>query len=473
MANIDKDKLNKVFRLTDKEDIYDFLAEEVYKNASLAKKVIKRFLPDDTDCCDFRQEVQDVFIYADESNRRYGSSRDWHQIEHGLWRMLEKALYLRGNGKNEDAADIACQIISSVGKEYTRDSVFEDTSYDGDNFCTDNCVDLLIDLLESDVLDPRKIKSIEKEIRKASKMETYTGYCICDFKMLLCVLEGETKSKEEHLKILDEKIASTRSSYDRNKWIMRKSSYLQRKGTESETEAMTEANFGVPEISKRIIDKQIKQGKIDDALESIGKALECTPYDEYSYIRECHLQRVHLAESQGNAELQIEDYTYLVRHASGETEMYEHYLCLKRLLPEEEFKKVLRAIILELIGGNMMFVQKGVARILSEERETELLCQCLSYNDSWNNTEGYETFKEYGSALSPQEREEVVQKHIAAIREMATYAGYKDYSSIRYQMELLLDCCDEARTFVDELKEEFRETYRRRRAFMKQLDRIK
>lgn len=85
MANIDKDKLNIVFQLTDKEDIYDFLKEEVYKNASLAKKVIQQFLPEDTDCCDFRQEVQNVFIYADESNRRYGPSRDWHQIEHGLW----------------------------------------------------------------------------------------------------------------------------------------------------------------------------------------------------------------------------------------------------------------------------------------------------------------------------------------------------------------------------------------------------
>lgn len=473
MANIDKDKLDKVFRLTDKEDIYDFLIEEVHKNASLAKKVIKRFLPDDTDYCDFRQEVQDVFTYADESNRRYGPSRDWHQINHGLWRMLEKAQYLRDNGKNADAADIACQIISSVGKEYTRDSVFEDTSYDGDHFCTDDCVDLIIKLIESDALDSRKIKSIEKEMRKASKMETYTSYCICNFDMLLYVLEGEAKSKEEQIKILDEKIASSRFSYDRNKWIMRKSAYLQRKGTETETEAMTEANFSVPEISKRIIDKQIKQGKIEAALKSIEKALECTPYDEYSYIRECHLQRASLAESIGNVVLQIEDQAYLITHAYSEKDMYEHYQCLKKLMPEEDFKVKLRNIIIEIMDGSMLFTQKGVARILSEERETELLCQCLSYNDTWNNTEGYESFKEYGSALSSAEREQVLQKHIAAIREMATTANYKDYSSIRYQMELLLDCCDEAKSFVNDLKNEFREVYRRRSAFMKQLDRLK
>jgi len=49
MATIDKNTLDKVFRFSDEEDIYDFFKEEVYRNASLAKKVIKRFLPDETE----------------------------------------------------------------------------------------------------------------------------------------------------------------------------------------------------------------------------------------------------------------------------------------------------------------------------------------------------------------------------------------------------------------------------------------
>lgn len=471
MATIDKNTLDKVFRFSDEEDIYDFFKEEVYRNASLAKKVIKRFLPDETEDMDFRQEVENVFLNADESYSKWGPSMDWHQIGSGLWRMQEKAEYLMDNGKYNEAADIACQIITSVGKEYSKDEVFADESFDGDDFCTDGCVNLLIELIERDVFDKKKLKDIQKEIQKAAKMETYVGYCICNFDMLLCVLNGELSSAEEHLKMLDAKITAQRYNRDKNKWIMRKASFLQRKGMNDDVVSLTEENFGVPEISRNVIDSQIRKEQWEAAMESIGRALKCTPHDEYSYLNECHTKRIEVCKKIGDIDTQIEDYAYLMRHSSDE-EMYGYYQNLKQLTPEDNFKVKLKEVIQELLKGCLMFTHKCIARILSEENESELLCDCLSVNDEWNNTEGFEAFKEYGSVLTSEQRGKVVQRHIDAIREMATTATSKNYSSIRYQMQQLLECCSEAAPMVHELKTEFQEMYKRRPAFMKELERL-
>lgn len=469
MANIDKNKLDKVFRLTDEADIYDFLKDEVYRNASLAKKLIKEFLPDDTEYVDFRYEVESVFLYADESDYKYGPSMDWHQISDGLYRMISKAKYLKDKGKYCEAADIACQIITSVGKEYCKDCVYANYLFDGDHFYTDESVDMLIELIEMDVLDIKVIKSIHKEIQKAAKMKTYKDYCICNFDMLLCVLDGELSSPEVYLRNLDEKIATQRDKY---KWILRKNSFLQRKGMNDESKSLAEANFGVPEISRKVIDVQIRKGNLEDSLKSIDKALKCTSDNEYSYLRECHTKRIKLCEKLGIVDLQIEDYSYLIVHGNSDN-MYECYQHLKTLMPEKDFKIRLKTILEELMNGGMMFCHKHIAKILAEENDMELLCKCLTYNDKWDYTEGFEIFREFASVLSSEQRKQIVLHHIDVIRNMATTATAKDYSTIRYQMEQLLECCDEASPCVGELKEEFRDAYKRRPAFMKQLDRLK
>ncbi len=471
MATIDKNTLDKVFRYTDEEELYDFLKEEVYRNASLAKKLTKRFLPDETACVDFRQEVENVFLCADEIRSKWGPSMDWHQIDSGLWRMYEKAEYLKDKAKCHEAADIACQIISSVGKEYSKDEVFADDSFDGDDFCTYKCVDLLIEMIERDVFDQKKLNDIQREIQKAARMETYADYCICDFDMLLCVLNGELSEADEHLKTLDTKIAVQRYNRDKNKWIMRKASFLQRKGMDNDAASLTEENFGVPEISRRVIDNQLCNGQWEAAIESIGRAIKCTPHDEYSYVNECCIKRIEACEKLGIIETRIEDYASLMRHSCSE-EMYGYYLNLKKLMPDDEFKVKLKEIVTELMKGSLLFTHKCVARILAEETSLELLCDCLSINDKMENTEGFEAFKEYASVLTMAQRMLVVRHHVDAIREMAATATSKDYSSVRFQMERLLDCCSEAMPLVHELKKEFQETYKRRHAFMRELMRL-
>ena len=59
-----------------------------------------------------------------------------------------------------------------------------------------------------------------------------------------------------------------------------------------------------------------------------------------------------------------------------------------------------------------------------------------------------------------------------ALRGQASRASSKNYSSIRYQMEQLRDCCSEAESFVSELAQEFKTEYKRRPAFMAELKRL-
>ena len=471
MAKIDKKKLDDVFRLTDNDDIYEFMKDEAYRNVTLSKKLIEHFLPEDDDDEDYRQEVENVFLSADESHHKWGPYMDWTQIGMGLWRMIDKAKYLIEQQKYHGAAAIACQIITSVGEEYTNDEVFNCQSYDGDHFCTDDSIDILIDIIEREALDKKSLKAIQKEITRASKMETYVDYCICNFDMLLCVLNGEFLSTEEHIKILDEQISRQRYNGDKNKWIMRKSSYLQRKGMTAEHAQLTEVFFGIPDLSRRVVDDMIARQDIAGAIDAMNKALDATPHDEYSYVCECHKRRMSLYEKIGDKDNQINDAKWLlVNDYSGN--IYSNYLQLKSIAPAERFKNDIRECLAKLIDKDMMFAQKGIAKVCAEENEIDLLCACLSANDGYNNTEGYEIFKDYARLITAEMRTEIILKHIEALREQASRASSKNYSSIRYQMEQLRDCCSEAESFVSELAQEFKTEYKRRPAFMAELKRL-
>lgn len=468
---IDKQQIDLVYRLTDDDDLFDFLKEQAYCNEALAQALLKQFLPKKPESSDLRGEVRSVFENADETYDRWGPSLDWHGISSGLYRMMEKASYLRKSGLPVSAAMIACQIITSVGEEYTKDSVFADDNFDGDEFSTGDAVQLLIDMAESGELDAGMIRQIEQEVKAAERMETYRGYCICDFEELLNVLSSYSESVEEHLAVLDERISKCHNPNDRNPWLIRKEAYLRRIGQSTAADELLERYFSVPEFSRRVVDQQIASGQIQKAIQSLRRIVSME-HDIWnsSYLNESHDRLLSLYEEIGDTEGQAEECSWKL--VSGHGEISEVYGKLQGLLSSEALKALLSSKFEQIREHRLWYHGEEVVRMFASEGMIEEVAQLLSIHEFGNNEGIYAAFKEHVALLSEEQRKSIVEVHVNALREYAIETNSKHYSSIRYQMELLRDTCEEGAAAICLLTQEFRQKYPRRVAMMSELKRL-
>ena len=467
-----KAKLDQVFNLNNSDEVFSFMKDYAYKNQDLREALIRHFLPESIDPDSLRVEVRNIIFAVDESGHRWGPSLNWYQIAEQLGRMMEKARYYDQEGEFDAAASIASEVILFVGKHYSNDCVYECESYDGYDFETRNAADMLISLIESKVLDINTIRRISSDIDKASGTSTFNdgGYCIADLSELQSVLDGVFDSFDEHLASLDERIDNAGRAVDyRNRWLFRKVAYLNYKEKYDAAQKTIDDNFFVPELSKMRIDTQIFHGQIEEAIESLDRAIACT--EDSSYVHSCHKRKMELLETTGDTPRLAEELEYLILNSYSSE--YDYYLQLKHVmgsLPVNSSNR-LYTIIEKLVNKRRFHTQKDTARICAEENMIPQLAECLSWGNDYNN-ECYMVLAEYGKLLDSSTRRKIVEGHIDHIRTRAIPADSRKYCYIVSNMKALRDSCIEGQAAVNKLIEEFRAQYSRRPSMMSELDKL-
>ena len=435
---MNKAKLDQVFNLNNSDEVFSFMKDYAYKNQDLSDELILHFLPDDIDLDSLRAEVRNIIFSVDEREHGWGPSLNWYQIDVQLGRMMEKARYYDREGEFDAAASIASEVILFVGKHYSDDCVYECEGFDGYDFESRSAADMLISLIESRVLDIGTIRRISSDIDKASETTTFRdgGYCIADLSELQSVLEGVFDNFDEHLASLDKIIDNAgRAVYYRNRWLFRKVAYLNYKEKYDAAQKTIDDNFFVPELSKMRIDSQIFHGQIEEAIESLDRAIACT-----------------------------EDY-------SSE---YDYYLQLKHVLEQlpANSPNRLHTIIEKLVNQRRFHNQRDTARICAEENMIPQLAECLSWNNDYND-ECYMVLAEYGKLLDSPTRRKIVEGHIDNIRTKAIPTDSRRYCYIVSNMKALRDSCSEGQAAVNKLIEEFRTQYCRRPSMMRELNKLR
>lgn len=449
------------------------MKDYAYKNQDLSAALIRHFLPDDIDLDSLRAEVRNIIFSVDEREHGWGPAFDWYQIDVQLGRMMEKAKYYDREGEFDAAASIASEVILFVGKHYSDDCVYECEGFDGYDFETKSAADMLISLIESKVLDINTIRRISSDIDKASETSTFHdgGYCIADLSELQSVLEGVFDNFDEHLASLDKIIDNAgRSVYYRNRWLLRKVAYLNYKEKYDAAQKTIDDNFFVPELSKMRIDAQIFHGQIEDAIESLDKAIECT--EDSSYVHSCHERKMELLKTTGDTSRLAEELEYLFLNSYSSE--YDYYLQLKHVLEQlpANSPNRLHTIIEKLVNQRRFHNQRDTARICAEENMIPQLAECLSWNNDYND-ECYMVLAEYGKLLDSPTRRKIVEGHIDHIRTRAIPADSRKYCYIVSNMKALRDSCSEGQAAVNKLIEEFRIQYCRRPSMMKELNKLR
>ena len=172
---------------------------------------------------------------------------------------------------------------------------------------------MLISLIESRVLDIGTIRRISSDIDRASETTTFRdgGYCIADLSELQSVLEGVFDNFDDHLASIDKIIDNAgRAVYYRNRWLFRKVAYLNYKEKYDAARKTIDNNFFVPELSKMRIDSQVFHGQIEEAIESLDRAIACT--EDSSYVHSCHERKIELLETTGDTSRLAEELEYLI-----------------------------------------------------------------------------------------------------------------------------------------------------------------
>lgn len=449
------------------------MKDYAYKNQDLSAALIRHFLPDDIDLDSLRAEVRNIIFSVDEREHGWGPAFDWYQIDVQLGRMMEKAKYYDREGEFDAAASIASEVILFVGKHYSDDCVYECEGFDGYDFETKSAADMLISLIESKVLDINTIRRISSDIDKASGTSTFHdgGYCIADLSELQSVLEGVFDNFDEHLASLDKIIDNAgRSVYYRNRWLLRKVAYLNYKEKYDAAQKTIDDNFFVPELSKMRIDSQIFHGQIEDAIESLDRAIECT--EDSSYVHSCHERKMELLKTTGDTSRLAEELEYLFLNSYSSE--YDYYLQLKHVLEQlpANSPNRLHTIIEKLVNQRRFHNQRDTARICTEENMIPQLAECLSWNNDYND-ECYMVLAEYGKLLDSSTRRKIVERHIDHIRTRAIPADSRKYCYIVSNMKALRDSCSEGQAAVNKLIEEFRTQYCRRPSMMGELNKLR
>lgn len=449
------------------------MKDYAYKNQDLSAALIRHFLPDDIDLDSLRAEVRNIIFSVDEREHGWGPAFDWYQIDVQLGRMMEKAKYYDREGEFDAAASIASEVILFVGKHYSDDCVYECEGFDGYDFETKSAADMLISLIESKVLDINTIRRISSDIDKASGTSTFHdgGYCIADLSELQSVLEGVFDNFDEHLASLDKIIDNAgRSVYYRNRWLLRKVAYLNYKEKYDAAQKTIDDNFFVPELSKMRIDSQIFHGQIENAIESLDRAIECT--EDSSYVHSCHERKMELLKTTGDTSRLAEELEYLFLNSYSSE--YDYYLQLKHVLEQlpANSPNRLHTIIEKLVNQRRFHNQRDTARICAEENMIPQLAECLSWNNDYND-ECYMVLAEYGKLLDSSTRRKIVEGHIDHIRTRAIPADSRKYCYIVSNMKALRDSCSEGQAAANKLIEEFRIQYCRRPSMMRELNKLR
>ena len=470
---MNKTKLDQVFNLNNSDEVFSFMKDYAYKNQDLSAALIRHFLPDDIDLDSLRAEVRNIIFSVDEREHGWGPAFDWYQIDVQLGRMMEKAKYYDREGEFDAAASIASEVILFVGKHYSDDCVYECEGFDGYDFETKSAADMLISLIESKVLDTNTIRRISSDIDKASGTSTFHdgGYCIADLSELQSVLEGVFDNFDEHLASLDKIIDNAgRSVYYRNRWLLRKVAYLNYKEKYDAAQKTIDDNFFVPELSKMRIDSQIFHGQIEDAIESLDRAIECT--EDSSYVHSCHERKMELLKTTGDTSRLAEELEYLFLNSYSSE--YDYYLQLKHVLEQlpANSPNRLHTIIEKLVNQRRFHNQRDTARICAEENMIPQLAECLSWNNDYND-ECYMVLAEYGKLLDSSTRRKIVEGYIDHIRTRAIPADSRKYCYIVSNMKALRDSCSEGQAAVNKLIEEFRIQYCRRPSMMGELNKLR
>lgn len=462
---------NKLKQLIDQlsySELSDMLMEYAQQD-KLFKKNFKNFIERKIkDVCeeDVREEVATSFCQIPSRGSRYDSyeDTDWHAVMEDCDHLFEKALQAFSMGKLNCAVAYPLQWLSCFCNTFTEDSFSYDNEGTKFSFACEQAIEIIEKVMRSPKADADFKEGVSIELSGIAKDTTiFDDYRFVNLKAFAKRMETMTLSGEDALTNIEELIEKHEYGVSLSDLIIQKATILFAMNKDEDAIRFLENNVLEKEVCDYLVGLLIEKHDYNHAIEVLEKAIK---FGESCHTRILLKKEIEIYLSQDRDKEVTDTYRRLFILSNGDIETYK---TLKERIPQEEWKGYLDTMMKETTFYYSVLGRNDKAEIIKEEYGDEALFEYLC---TVNNDYRLELYSHYATQLAVEYQTRLIPYYMDALRKEATLAKERNqYQRVRSYMERLqeLKGSEEA---IKILLAEFRELYRRRPSFMRELNRI-
>lgn len=466
-----KSKLQELISQLNSKQLSEYLVEYSKKDKAFAKAFAdflnSKLMADDDS--EIRQEVEDLFNLERPSGGRYSryDDTDWYGIMHNVNDLFDKAHRALEKGLIHKAAGMALQWLSSFADNFTEGAF----SYDDEGIAFGDACEEADDIIDKAVNHPNADDDFKADVADeladiADRGDAMRDYCFYDIDSLSERLNAMTETPERALATVEKMLSKGGYKSPVEQLIIQKYNLLMSMGRKDEALIFIKENICKEKVCDFIVDKYVKAKDYDMAIELLELAIKNgEDYDGCQWMR----KEIEIFEKQKREDDVIKTYRRLFISCHGEIDCYHE---LKKRIHASEWKGYLTQLMSETSFLEPWSSNDAKAEILIAEGDFKALHDYLLSMKSGSYAQ-LEVLAAYANKLPEDLQSDIANFYGDVIRKEATNANKKeDYSRIRWNIERLQEL-DHTENLVSDIVSEFRNLYRRRSSFMRELDKMK
>ena len=451
--------------------IYEYASMHPEFKTALLNRFIAKELSVTSREKNYKAEIQKVFDSSNYSKKSRYRNRyddfecDWEAVFNQMDIFLEKADFFLKLGNIESTVAIALQTLRSIGENYDDELLYNDDLCPSD-YC-EQAGDLLVKVIEHPKTTQKQKTEILQELGQIAKISIYRDYDLYDIDELLMQINLSIQPAEKALELIDKLLEERKDTYDLYQIVLRKVNLLTELHEEQKAADTICQYLYLTEIREMEVDKLIASCQYDEAIRLLNEGIEIAEKEEHiGTIEEWLKTKLRIYEMTHQTSEVIN--TCRLLFVSGGDKL-EYYRKLKTLVPKEEWKSFLDAMMEEThFNEYFSFGANDEAEIYVKERDNERLFKLLSsirYNQ-------LEALMKYSYYLKDTHSEQLIAIYTSLLNDYAEQNMGRTHYEYIVQALLCAKKLNGGQAAVKRLVAEFRIKYKRRPAMMEVLARF-
>jgi hypothetical protein len=454
---MNKQEIQKILQHAEQESVYSFISAYAESNAEFCKHLKAALMPggDDLNKEAYQAKAESCFDFE-------GGGRGWRRRGHydfyqaaydaasGLDSMLSDADYLIEQGEYAPAAGIAMSVAEVIPSNY--ENVDDSSGSLGQTF--NMATECIITILRGEQIPKRLKEEIYEWVKQEMDNPVYSDYgcdSLGDVYDAACEELGET---DEVLADLDRQIEEA-NDYQKGTIVLRKIRFMQSRNVD--THAFIEKYLEMNAVRKIRFTQLMESGLYDKALVLARKGIEIantqnhpgTVSDWEESILEIYLKQGHVK----NILLQAEK--LLCKSYYGNDKYYQ---IVKKYTNPNDWTDTLERI-LGSFENSSRFSSFAANAMAEHQMWKRLFTHCKKGNIIATTIEQYEPY------LKPHFEKEILDIYHEYVEEQALITHSSAYDCVAYMLKRMRTF-DGGNVVVNQLLQEYRNTYKRRRNMM-------
>ncbi|MFS2709724.1 SWIM zinc finger family protein [Bacteroides xylanisolvens] len=457
------------------QELSQFIYEYASMHPEFKTALLNRFIAKELSVTsrekNYKAEIQKVFDSSNYSKKSRYRNRyddfecDWEAVFNQMDLFLEKADFFLKLGNIESTVAIALQTLRSIGENYDDELLYNDDLCPSD-YC-EQAGDLLVKVIEHPKITQKQKTEILQELGQIAKISIYRDYDLYDIDELLMQINLSIQPAEKALELIDKLLEERKDTYDLYQIVLRKVNLLTELHEEQKAADTIRQYLYLTEIRKMEVDKLIACCQYDEAIRLLNEGIEIAEKEEHiGTIDEWLKTKLMIYEMTHRTSEVINTCRLLFVSGRGKLEYYRK---LKTLVPKEEWKSFLDAMMEEThFSTYFSFGANDEAEIYVNERDNERLFKLLLST----RYHQLEALMKYSYYLKDTHSEQLIAIYTSLLNDYAEQNVGRTHYELIAQALLCVKKLNGGQAAVKTLVAEFRIKYKRRPAMMEVLRRF-